>query len=89
MDPLLFCNPVEKTHGTTVTPILHKEAHLACYSMTRVTFEREVSIRNQFGAQTLVVGPPGMLCVPTRKLNWRQLPDGTPGTADDGLGPPQ
>jgi hypothetical protein len=80
LDPLLFCNPVEKTHGTVVTPIQHPEAHLTCYSMTRVQFTREVSIRNQFrgastGDQKLVVGSPGMLCVPTKKLKWRVVPD--------------
>jgi hypothetical protein len=81
LDPLLFCNPVEKTHGTVVTPIEHKEAHLTCYSMTRVRFTREVAMRNQFGVQNLVVGPPDILCVPTRKLSWQQIPDANPGAA--------
>jgi hypothetical protein len=55
--------------------------------MTRVQFQREVEIRNQFGEQKLVVGSPGMLCVPTRKVNWRVIPDTTVGASDDGLGP--
>ena len=79
LDPLLFCNPVEKTHGTVVTPIAHPEAHLTCYSMTRVPFTREVATRNQFGAQTLVVGRPDILCVPTKKLRWQEIPDGPVG----------
>jgi hypothetical protein len=89
LDPLLFCNPVQKTHGTIVTPIQHPDAHLTCYSMTRVTFTREVAIRNQFGDQRLVVGPPDILCVPTRKLSWQQIPDANPGAGIQSLPIPE
>jgi hypothetical protein len=57
--------------------------------MTRVQFQREVAIHNQFGDQKLLVGSPGMLCAPTKKLSWRVIPDTTAGADDDGLGPIQ
>jgi hypothetical protein len=80
LDPVSFCNPVQKTHAGVVTEVQHPDLHLACYSMTRVRFTREAATRNQFGVQTIVVGPPDTLCVPTRKVFWQAIPDA--GVAD-------
>lgn len=79
LDPVLFCNPVQKTHAGAVTPILNPDQHLACYSTTRVPFQGQRDIRNQFGGQTLALGPPDTLCVPTRKIAWTEIPDGPIG----------
>ncbi len=79
LDPVGFCNPVEKRHDGVVTEIQHPDMHLTCYSMTRVAFNATRAIRNQFGDQTIAVGPPDRLCVPSRKLFWQVIPDGVPG----------
>lgn len=78
LDPVLFCNPVEKTRLDTgeVTPILHPDQHMACYTTTRVPFQGQRQIENQFGIQALALGPPDTLCVPTRKIAWQEIPDG-------------
>ncbi len=77
LDPILFCNPVQKTRldSGEVTPVLNPDVHLACYSMTRVPFQGERDIANQFGRQTFALGPPDTLCVPTRKISFREIPD--------------
>lgn len=80
LNPYMFCNPVEKTHAGNVTPIVDKEAHLACYWMTRVPYETVRDTRNQFGFQVVQVGPADTLCVPTRKLGFTVIPDSPPGT---------
>jgi hypothetical protein len=82
LNPKLFCNPVEKTRLDTgeVTPILHPDLHLACYSTTRVPFQTSRDIINQFGTQVVNLGPPDTLCVPTRKLAWVPIPDAPIGT---------
>jgi hypothetical protein len=79
LDPVLFCNPVRKTHNGVVTPVQNPDAHLACYSMTRVPFETTREIRNQFGPQTFALGPADTLCVPTRKIGFQTIPDGPIG----------
>jgi hypothetical protein len=79
LDPVLFCNPVQKTHAGVITPVQNPDVHLACYSMTRVPFERTQEIRNQFLPQTFALGPPDTLCVPTRKIAWVEIPDGPIG----------
>jgi hypothetical protein len=83
LDPVLFCNPVEKTDPAgVVTPILHPDQHMACYSMTRVPFQTSRDIINQFGPQVVALGPPDTLCVPTRKIAFVTIPDapiGGPG----------
>jgi hypothetical protein len=65
-----FCNPVEKTHGIVVTPIVNIDAHLKAYVInTQTVQERRVVVSNQFGsAQELRVGQPRFLAVPTQKL---------------------
>ena len=76
LDPVLFCNPVEKTDPAgVVTPILQPDVHMACYSMTRVPFQTSRDIINQFGPQVVALGPPDTLCVPTRKIGFVTIPD--------------
>ncbi len=85
LHPSLFCNPVAKKRLDTgdVTPILNPNVHMACYATTRVSFATTRDIETQFGRQTLLIGAPDTLCVPTRKLNFVTIPDlpiGGPGT---------
>ncbi len=75
LNPVLFCNPTLKRHDDVATEIQNPGQHLTCYSMTRVPFETQRDVRNQFGAQSFQIGPPDMLCLPTRKLNWGGIPD--------------
>jgi hypothetical protein len=84
LDPVLFCNPVQKTRLDTgeTSPVFNRELHLACYSMTRVPFERTQDVANQFGRQTFALGPPDTLCVPTRKLAVKEIPDVTLSATD-------
>jgi hypothetical protein len=87
LNPKMFCNPVQKTRLDTgeVTPIVNRDQHLACYTMTRVPFQMNRDVINQFGPQTLAIGAPDTLCVPTRKLGFVPIPDmsfGTPGSDD-------
>ncbi len=65
-DPVLLCNPVEKRHNNTVTPIQNPEDHLVCYRIGG-TFTKTVQTDNQFGKETLVVINPLMLCAPSKK----------------------
>jgi hypothetical protein len=85
LHPSLFCNPVAKKRLDTggVTPIQNPDVHMACYTTTRVPFTTNRDIETQFGRQTLVIGPPDTLCVPTRKINWVQIPDAPIGTASE------
>ena len=68
--PVQFCNPVEKTHGTVVTPIKNPKAHLLCYTITPTTFGPQPHrVRNQFypNGVTQAMATADMLCVPTEK----------------------
>ena len=86
LNPVSFCNPVQKRDVTGgVTPIQHPELHLTCYSMTRVDNTRDVSTRNQFGAQALEAGVSDRLCVPTLKVSVTEIPDGPIGASIDAV----
>jgi hypothetical protein len=66
--PLRLCAPADKNGSG----ILHKEAHLTCYSLPRVDAplaSRRVEVRNQFGVQQMTVSlnPPESLCLPSAK----------------------
>lgn len=72
MEPIMFCNPVDKVHGT-VTTSSNPDNHLTVYKITETTTDWwTVTINNQFndaGAyQTLTVFGPVALAVPTQKL---------------------
>lgn len=73
MRPLLFCNPVEKTHNGVVTPITDPDDHLTCYTITRVPFVKDVTLHNQFGDLLFRSSYTDLACVPTRKLGWRVI----------------
>ncbi len=80
IDPVMFCNPVQKTRLDTgeVTEVQHPELHLACYSTMRAKFQGTRDIDNQFGRQRLTLGPADTLCVPTRKISWVTIADVAP-----------
>ena len=89
LNPVAFCNPARKVPIEPPGPpagIQNPDLHLTCYSMTRVRFEGDVSIENQFGAQRLALGSPDTICVPSRKLNWFPIEDAAPGDSIDSLG---
>jgi hypothetical protein len=72
LDPILFCNPVDKVHGS-VTTTSNPDNHLTVYKLGgAMPHIYSVTIDNQFsdaGAQqTLTVMGPVALAVPTQKL---------------------
>ena len=80
LEPVAFCNPVEKTRlvtptGKELTPITNPVGHLTCYTIAPMRFGGlTVLITNQFGSGHLNVGPPDELCVPSLKLRWIEVP---------------
>jgi hypothetical protein len=72
IQPVLFCNPVEKIHGELISPIQHPAVHLVCYSTSIVQFQTDIIIQNQFfpNNHELGVRNPDMLCLPSSKLSW-------------------
>ncbi|UCE07164.1 MAG: hypothetical protein JSW07_03775 [bacterium] len=70
--PMFFCNPVHKNNEV----VNKSENHLACYLITQsdTNFSpRDVTIRNQFGTHNLTVEKSYMLCVPTKKLSFKEI----------------
>jgi len=69
--PLMFCNPVDKVHGT-VTTTSYPDNHLTVYNLNAVTDWWTVTVDNQFNdaavPQTLTVFGPVALAVPTQKV---------------------
>lgn len=66
-----FCNPVEKTKDTIVTPIKYPNDHIMAYYVGAHNPNKSlnVQVKNQFGIQQLKVYKPAeVLMVPTRKL---------------------
>jgi uncharacterized repeat protein (TIGR01451 family) len=78
--PVALCNPVEKTHDGTVSPIGSPDEHLVCYALRAGRFAGNVNVRNQFGNATVRVRRPVSLCVPSQK---RELPPPPPDDDDD------
>jgi len=85
VEPVLFCNPVEKTVGTTIAEIEDPEAHLTCYNLklaTQIGFSTQINIQtnNQFnhipGAPEpfTVVTDERVLCVPSAKSSVLGMP---------------
>ena len=66
--PVLFANPVRKTHDDNVTEIENPNEHLVFYEIQLVPFEKRVQIDNQFGPQTLDLDYTSALAVPSQKL---------------------
>lgn len=78
--PQYFCNPAEKTHGSTTTAIARDEDHLVCYKVTPSNAPPSefstVTVENQFEGFDLTpdevfeIGPLHFLCVPSEKLSF-------------------
>src|SRR5579884_2366673 len=84
LQPVLFCNPVNKTvttvtangtTATTITKITNPAGHLICYVTAQKPFSQTIFYDNQFVpfASTPVTNP-DLLCVPTLKLQWSAVP---------------
>lgn len=87
VDPLLFCNPVEKTvtrtGGSNLTPIEDPEAHLTCYNIDLAapigfTTQKSIGTVNQFNhidvEPLTVVTDERVLCVPSTKTRVLGIP---------------
>jgi hypothetical protein len=71
LQPVSFCNPVEKIRNGVTTPITKPTVHLVCYSTSVVHFRTTINIKNQFATNNnLTVQNPDLLCVPSLKLSW-------------------
>lgn len=71
LQPVSFCNPVEKIRNGVTTPITKPTVHLVCYSTSIVTIPQiTINIKNQFETSSLTVQNPDLLCVPSLKLSW-------------------
>jgi hypothetical protein len=65
--PIMFCNPVDKVHGT-ITTSSNPDNHLTVYAIGEGSQWWDVTINNQFGDdQVLRVTGPVALAVPTQK----------------------
>ena len=74
-EPMLFANPVKKTHGDTVTEIFYPDDHAVIYTTSVGPYEKSLRVANQFGDQDLdVLGPVG-LAVPSQKLDFAPAVD--------------
>ena len=75
------CNPVRKTHASTITQIQRPNAHLTCRRTTDVsgTFtSRRVRLANQFGIIDTKTTPARTLCLPSLlRLGWASSPTGS------------
>ena len=65
--PIMFCNPVDKVHGT-ITTSSNPDNHLTVYAIGEGSQWWDVTVKNQFGDdQLLRVTGPVALAVPTQK----------------------
>ena len=71
-EPVLFANPVEKTHDGKVTEIEHEDEHYVFYPIDYEPFDKTVQIDNQFGPETLDLVNSGLLAVPSEKISVEQ-----------------
>jgi hypothetical protein len=71
LDPMLFCNPVDKVHGT-VQISSNPDNHLTVYKISAPESWYTVTVDNQFGeagvSQELTVYGPVALALPTQKV---------------------
>jgi len=71
LDPIMFCNPVDKVHGTVETSS-NPDNHLTIYEIATMKDCWTVTVDNQFSdaanSQSLVVCGPVALAVPTQKV---------------------
>jgi uncharacterized repeat protein (TIGR02543 family) len=71
--PVLFANPVRKTHGGHVTEILNPEAHGVIYWIECQYFGTDVQIVNQFGEQTFQVWGPALVAIASEMLSYEAI----------------
>ena len=70
MDPLMFCNPVDKVHAGGPTTNRNDDQHLTVYKLGADIYWYTVTVDNQFGDdQVLIVKGPVALAVPTQKVD--------------------
>jgi len=71
-EPVAFANPVEKRIGDDVTEIENPDEHLVFYMLEGDPLdpEVEVAVFNQFGEQAFNVTGPGLLAVPSEKIDF-------------------
>jgi hypothetical protein len=69
-EPMLFGNPVKKTHDGNVTEILNPDVHVVIYDIYGGYLETTVQVVNQFGEQTLDLYGPSFLAVPSDKIGF-------------------
>ncbi|MBW2268479.1 MAG: hypothetical protein JRH16_07865 [Deltaproteobacteria bacterium] len=68
LEPRVWCNPVEKTVGEEVWPMVDPDQHLACYDINpKVDWDQQHGFVDQFGAWPLNVREDLLLCVPSYK----------------------
>ena len=67
-EPAFFANPVRVSHNEDVVEILYPEVHGVLYRIQGGDFQRDVQVVNQFGEQTVDVGAPVLLDVPSEKI---------------------
>jgi hypothetical protein len=67
-EPAFFANPVRVSHDGDVTEVLHPEVHGVLYRIQGGDFQRDIQVVNQFGEQTVDVGAPVLLAVPSEKI---------------------
>jgi hypothetical protein len=82
LNPVRFCNPVEKTTSAgVVTPITNPDGHLELFLTGPAALKPswKVLVKNQFGRQTLRAFSPEILAVPTAK---NDQPPPVPGSLD-------
>jgi hypothetical protein len=75
--PVLFCNPVEKSIGDKVVArIVEREVHLTCYDIhaPQRTEATRVDILNQFERDTFTITSFELLCVPSAKRGFKPAP---------------
>jgi len=71
-EPVIFANPVKKTHGSEVTEIMNPDVHAVIYMTDMGEVDETVEVVNQFGEQALEVNGPFGLVVPSEKISWEQ-----------------
>ena len=69
LNPVFFCNPVEKTVDGNFFPIVDPINHLACYEVDpKTTFNIAALVQDQFVTQDILIFQHTFLCVPSLKL---------------------
>jgi len=74
-NPIIFANPVRKTHGADVTEIRNPDVHGVLYVTDWGDVLKTVDVANQFGEQTLDVDGPCGFIVPSQKIAWEPVPE--------------